>query len=1079
MKQIFIIFCIMILTLQIVNANELKLDKVKLQLQWKHQFEFAGFYAAKEKGFYKDVGLDVEFLEYDNKQTITDKVLNGGALYGVTYASIISEYLNAKPVILIANFFKQSPLVLITQADIQTPANLKDKRVMGVSNTIDNITLTAMLNKFGISTKDIKNMPTTFNIQDFIDKKVDAMSVFTTNELYELNKKAIKYNIFDPTAYGTKYYDVNLFTTKKEVDNNPLRVQNFKEASIKGWKYALNHQYEIVELILKKYNTQNKTKESLLFEAKQIEYIMLPSVYKIGSIEKFRIKMIADSFRQAGFIKNKNVLDLDKFIFENYLKKFFLTQKEKEFLYNHPLITLGTGDSWAPYSIKNDDGTLSGYDQDILRLVNKATGANFVLKQGNWSKIQKLAKEKKLDGLSTLTITKEREKFLNFSNIYISLQKNVMVKQRNPLNIHSPKDLDGKTIVIHKGNLADKKAAKLFPNSKIIYANTPLDMLKEVIYGKADATFGNGATEYMLSKKGLPYMEKAFPLDNKLDLRFAVRKELDEAISILNKGLASIPEYERNRLKVKWFLKSSNYQNKIALTKDELLYLKKKKEIKMCVDPNWMPFEKIQNTKYIGIGSNFIKRFSDKINTPIHLVPTKTWSQSLQKIKSKECDILALAEKTPQREKYMNFTTPYIESPIVVATKIGIPFINDIKDILDKKLGVVEDYSLFERLKLKYPNINIVKVNSLSDGLQKVENGTIFGYLDSSAAINYEIQKNFLGTVIISGKFKEKIELSVALRDDEKLLYDIFEKLILNIEPETKQEIMNKWINMSYKSKIDYTIIWKILAISLIVIIIFIYRQYVIKKLNKELKIKIKKELKKSRDKDKMIFQQSKLVSMGEMIENISHQWRQPLSQINSAVLILDDEIYREKIQNNTIQEKLNEIESMTEYMSHTIDDFKNFYKNDKVKQDFYIKESVENVIYLIRASLKYNNIELEMNLDKDIKINGLKNEFEQAILVILNNAKDVLIFKKIKYPQIKIELKTINELIGLTISDNAGGVKEDIIDKIFEPYFTTKHKSQGTGLGLYLSKMILEDSMNAKFYVKNNQEGACFIVEF
>jgi len=243
MKQIFIIFCIMILTLQIVNANELKLDKVKLQLQWKHQCEFAGFYAAKEKGFYKDVGLDVEFLEYDNKQTITDKVLNGGALYGVTYASIISEYLNAKPVILIANFFKQSPLVLITQADIQTPANLKDKRVMGVSNTIDNITLTAMLNKFGISTKDIKNMPTTFNIQDFIDKKVDAMSVFTTNELYELNKKAIKYNIFDPTAYGTKYYDVNLFTTKKEVDNNPLRVQNFKEASIKGWKYALNHQY--------------------------------------------------------------------------------------------------------------------------------------------------------------------------------------------------------------------------------------------------------------------------------------------------------------------------------------------------------------------------------------------------------------------------------------------------------------------------------------------------------------------------------------------------------------------------------------------------------------------------------------------------------------------------------------------------------------------------------------------------------------------------------------------------------------------------------------------------------------------
>ncbi len=294
MRYIFIIF---ILTLQILNANEHKLDKIKLQLQWKHQFEFAGFYAAKEKGFYKDIGLDVEFLEYNNKESITDSVLNGDALYGVTYASIISEYLNNKPLVLIANFFKQSPLVLIAQENIHSPTNLKGKKVEGVSDTIDNITLTAMLNKFGITTKDIQNVSPTFNIQNFIDKKVAAMSVFTTNELYELNKKNIKYNIFDPTAYGTKYYDVNLFTTKEEADNNPKRVQNFKEASIKGWQYALTHQDEIIELILKKYNTQNKTKEALVFEAKQIEYIMLPSVYKIGSINDSR------KFQASWFLK--------------------------------------------------------------------------------------------------------------------------------------------------------------------------------------------------------------------------------------------------------------------------------------------------------------------------------------------------------------------------------------------------------------------------------------------------------------------------------------------------------------------------------------------------------------------------------------------------------------------------------------------------------------------------------------------------------------------------------------------------------------------------------------------------------
>ena len=233
--------------------------------------------------------------------------------------------------------------------------------------------------------------------------------------------------------------------------------------------------------------------------------------------------------------------------------KLNLTKKEKEFIKNHPEIVLGTGDTWEPYAIKNSDGTITGYDNDILTKINQLTGANFTQRAGNWSKIQKLAKEKKLDGLSTLTITQKRKEFLNFSNIYISLKKMVMVKQRNPLNIKSAYDLKGKTIVIHKGNVADEKLAKQFKDSKIIYANNPIDMLKEVIHGKADATFGNGSTEYMLHKLGLPYMENAYAIDESLDLAFAVRKDWPEAVSILNKALSTISIHERTRLKQKWF----------------------------------------------------------------------------------------------------------------------------------------------------------------------------------------------------------------------------------------------------------------------------------------------------------------------------------------------------------------------------------------------------------------------------------------------------------------------------------------------------------------------------------------------
>jgi len=287
----------------LLHADTPTLEKVTLQLQWKHQFEFAGFYAAKEKGFYKDVGLDVSLLEYDGGDTI-DEVAKGQTDYGVDYSSLISAYGNGKPIVFVANFLKQSPLVIVAQENIKSPAELKHKTIMGVSDTIDNITLINMLNKFDVQMKDIVSVPTSFTLDDFKNKRVDAIVVYTTNELYTLNKLGIKFTLFNPTIYGTEYYDVNLFTSKDKAKKNPEQVKRFKQASIKGWNYALTHKKEIVNLILKKYNNQNKSKKALLYEAQQIENLMLPNVYPVGSIDENRVKLIAENFRQSGYMLN-------------------------------------------------------------------------------------------------------------------------------------------------------------------------------------------------------------------------------------------------------------------------------------------------------------------------------------------------------------------------------------------------------------------------------------------------------------------------------------------------------------------------------------------------------------------------------------------------------------------------------------------------------------------------------------------------------------------------------------------------------------------------------------------------------
>jgi C4-dicarboxylate-specific signal transduction histidine kinase len=164
--------------------------------------------------------------------------------------------------------------------------------------------------------------------------------------------------------------------------------------------------------------------------------------------------------------------------------------------------------------------------------------------------------------------------------------------------------------------------------------------------------------------------------------------------------------------------------------------------------------------------------------------------------------------------------------------------------------------------------------------------------------------------------------------------------------------------------------------------------------------------------------------------------------------------------------------------MSKTIDDFKDFFSKNKNKETFYVQELIEKSVYIVKGTLKANNIEIQINADKNITCHGYANELQQVIVVILNNAKDMFISRNIFKPKIEIDVKKFDENLEIIICDNAGGISPSIVDKIFEPYFTTKHKSQGTGLGLYISKMIIEESMGGLLYVTPLKQGTCFHID-
>jgi signal transduction histidine kinase/CBS domain-containing protein len=237
-------------------------------------------------------------------------------------------------------------------------------------------------------------------------------------------------------------------------------------------------------------------------------------------------------------------------------------------------------------------------------------------------------------------------------------------------------------------------------------------------------------------------------------------------------------------------------------------------------------------------------------------------------------------------------------------------------------------------------------------------------------------------------------------------------------------------------------------------------------------------EIKKRMESEYLLMQQAKLATMGEMIGHIAHQWRQPLAQLGGIFMNIESAYLFEELNEKYLNEKITHGNKLIKYMSNTIEDFRHFFEPNKQKEEFYICEYIENAINILKASLTYHHIKVEFeNEDKDIKIVGFPSEFSQVILNILANAQDILVEKNIKKPYIKIDIKEYKNKFKIKIKDNGGGIKEDVIDKIFDNYFTTKSKKEGTGLGLYISKLIIETKMNGEITVSNSKKGACFSI--
>jgi len=580
-----------------------------------------------------------------------------------------------------------------------------------------------------------------------------------------------------------------------------------------------------------------------------------------------------------------------------FSSELILSDQEKHYLKKHPVIKVSNEMDWAPFDfVKN--GVPKGYSVDLVRLLAQKAGIKIKFVNGySWYELMEQFDKRNIDLMHAMSKSEERVKKYHFSQPYMPWRLSYILRD-NEQSINSPADFKGKKIAIGKGWSSTKVLKKRYPEAIFIDYETSLQMLQALSSGKVDIDIDNMlVANYLATENIITNIKQGGFLDLQdagiESLHFASHKDTPELVSIFEKAYELITPQEKTSLQKRWFV--DNNKNTLLFSKPETAYLEKKKIITMCVDPDFAPFESLdKNGQYVGITADFFKIFQQEIGIPIKPLKTRTWTEAIQAAKNRQCDIFSLAMETEDRKQYMNFTSPYLRFPLVMATRMDVAFIDDIRRLKKSKIGIVKGYAFNEIIRKKYPNIEVVDVENINDGLQKVVNGELFGFVETIASISHAIQRDFVGELKIAGKFPEKWAFSIGVRNDAPLLLNIFEKMVKALPPATSQKIINKYISVRYEQKPDYRLLIWVLVAAAILGFFGLYHYRKLSKINKQLHI-LKDNLQEQANRDPLtgLYNRRYFHNIANDLINLAHREKIPLS-----IIMVDIDFFK-KINDN------------------------------------------------------------------------------------------------------------------------------------------------------------------------------------
>lgn len=503
---------------------------------------------------------------------------------------------------------------------------------------------------------------------------------------------------------------------------------------------------------------------------------------------------------------------------------------------------------------------------------------------------------------------------------------------------------------------------------------------------------------------------------------------------------------------IPYHLFSNTYSLDFSL--EEKLYIERNPIIRVCVNPTSPPFGSIaENGTYEGIGAELLKLIAKSVSLELKIIQTYTWKESISKAKNNECDILNFIPHTLDFNEWLLFTEPIFTDYNVLLTRSDHPYIADVKSLSHKTLALAENTVLFERLSYAFPNLTIFSVTTPEDAIFLVLNQKIDMTVHSSTIMSYTFRKHGLLNLKISATLEDfKNVFKIGVVGQNHILRDLLNKGIMSLSEKEKAGIIDKYDPIIFDSEINKKV-WYVIIIILIIALIVLLWNYILRE-------QIKKAVTLNLLNQKIMTQQAKQAELGQLIGNISHQWREPLSNLSGINLMMIGLLeHKKRIDKAFLYQKFKEVENTLDFMSQTMQNFLEFYKPSSEQKSFIVHDALQQTLSIVETILIADKITIAIEGDKEVQFFGIKNEFMQIWLNLINNSIRALQQNKIKEKKISIYV----EKERMVFQDNARG------------YILQSDLSKGVGLSMCSS--ILK-RYNKKLSFSNTQEGVCVTIE-